>query len=405
MARRHERGATLVLAVVGMLALIAMAGLALDTAHVLLNKSRLQNALDAAALAGAKSLALSGSTGAARADASANFALNVAQYPELQRANVSLTTEFSTTLNPFTPGPAGPYVRASIAGFTTQMSLVAVLGINSMNVAGSAVAGPSPALTTACNIVPVVMCSNTAAGGPLYGYTKDQVVGLNQSAGNAGTIGVGNYGLLALGGNGANNVRNNLAGSYSSCASIGPTGVPTEPGVAAGPVSDGINTRFNQYKAGLTAAAYPPDVINTTAHQTSPSLQGTGITVTQNGQPATTANQINFNYANYTALRQAGSYDTQPLPSGTAAFDRRILAVPLGDCTGLANGKNTVVINGFACVFLLQQLGLGAGASTIYGQIISGCDANGQVGPAGGAAGAVGPYKIELYKSAGSADS
>ena len=402
MTRRSERGATLVLAVVGMLALIAMAGLALDTAHVLLNKSRLQNALDAAALAGAKSLALSASTATATTDAGTNFALNVAQYPELQRANVSLKTEFSTTLNPFTPGAAGPYVRATITGFTTQMSLVAVLGINSMNVAGSAVAGPSPALTTACDIVPVVMCATPAAGPPLYGYTANQVVGLNQTAGNAGTIGPGNYGLLALGGNGANIVRNNLAGSYSSCASIG-NSVPTEPGVAAGPVSDGINTRFNQYKAGLTAAQYPPDIINSAAHQTSPSLQGTGLSVTYNGQPATASN-INFSYSNYTALQQAGSYDTQPLPGGTAAFGRRILAVPLGDCTGLAHGSSNVAINGFACVFLLQQLGLGANASIIYGQIISGCGATGQVGPAPGP-GALGPFKIELYKSAGSADS
>jgi Flp pilus assembly protein TadG len=402
MARRRERGATLVLAVVGMLALIAMAGLALDTAHVLLNKSRLQNALDAAALAGAKGLALSANTGTATTYASANFALNVAQYPELKRANVSLKTEFSTTLNPFTPGAAGPFVRASVAGFTTQMSLVAVLGINSMNVAGSAVAGPSPALTTACNIVPVVMCSNTAAGPPLFGYTKDQVVGLNQTAGNAGTIGPGNYGLLALGGNGANNVRNNLAGSYAACATIGPGGVPTEPGVAAGPVSDGINTRFNQYKATLTATQYPPDIINTTAHQTSPSLQGTGITVTTPaGQPATASN-ISFNYSNYTTLQKAGTYDTQPLPSGTAAFDRRILAVPLGDCTGLATGSSKVKINGFACLFLLQHLGLGANANTIYGQIISGCNATGTTGPG---AGTTGPFTIELYKSAGSPDS
>jgi Flp pilus assembly protein TadG len=410
MTRRSERGATLVLAVVGMLALIAMAGLAIDTAHVLLNKSRLQNALDAAALAGAKGLALgepigtASAPGTASGDASANFLLNVAQYPELQRANLSLTTQFSTTLNPFTPGAAGPYVRASIAGFTTQMSLVAVLGINSMNIAGSAVAGPSPALTTACAIVPVAMCSTTAAGPPLYGYTPNQVVGLNQTAGNAGTIGPGNYGLLALGGKGAINVETNLAGSYSSCASIGP-GVNTEPGVAAGPVSDGINTRFGIYKdpGHLNAAAYPPDTINSTAHQTSPSLQGTGLSVTYNGQPATASN-INFSYSNYTALQQAKTYDTQPLPSGTAAFDRRILAVPLADCTGLAAGSSPIAINGFACVFLLQQMGLGANASTIYGQIISGCDANGTVGPVG-SAGAVGPYRIELYKSAGSADS
>jgi Flp pilus assembly protein TadG len=397
--RRRERGATLVLAVVGMLALIAMAGLALDTAHVLLNKSRLQSALDAAALAGAKGLDLTGSTVVANLDASANFTANLQPFKELKNANVTLTTQFSTTLNPFTPGAAGPYVRTSVAGFTTQMSLVQVLGINSLNVAGNAVAGPSPPLVTACNIVPLVVCSTTAAGPPLYGYSPDQVIGLNLSAGTAGTIGPGNYGLLRLGGPGGNVLSNNLAGSFSSCATLGTT-VPTQPGVVVGPVADGINTRFNSYKAGLSASDYPPDVINTAAHQTS--LSGNGTSVTQGGTTVTTGSQLTFNYANYTALRNAGSYDTQPLPGGTAAFDRRVAAVALGDCTGLANGAGTIGINGFACMFLLQQLGNGANANTIYAQIISGCSANGQIGPGPTV---IGPHKIELYKSAGSIDS
>jgi len=399
MVRRRERGATLVLAVVGMLALIAMAGLALDTAHVLLNKSRLQSALDAAALAGAKGLDLTGSTVVANADASANFGANLLPFKELKNANVTLTTQFSTTLNPFTPGGAGPYVRTSVAGFTTQMSLVQVLGINSLNVAGNAVAGPSPPLVTACNIVPLVVCSTTAAGPPLYGYSPDQVIGLNLSAGTAGTIGPGNYGLLRLGGPGGSVLSNNLAGSFSSCATLGTT-VPTQPGVVVGPVADGINTRFNAYKAGLSATDYPPDVINTAAHQTS--LSGTGTSVTQGGTTVTTASQLTFNYANYSALRNAGTYDTQPLPGGTAAFDRRVAAVALGDCTGLANGAGTIGINGFACMFLLQQLGNGANANTIYAQVIKGCSANGQIGPGPTV---LGPHKIELYKSAGSADS
>ena len=399
MVRRRERGATLVLAVVGMLALIAMAGLALDTAHVLLNKSRLQSALDAAALAGAKGLDLTGSTVVANADASANFGANLLPFKELKNANVTLTTQFSTTLNPFTPGGAGPYVRTSVTGFITQMSLVQVLGINSLNVAGNAVAGPSPPLVTACNIVPLVVCSTTAAGPPLYGYSPDQVIGLNLSAGTAGTIGPGNYGLLRLGGPGGNVLSNNLAGSFSSCATLGTT-VPTQPGVVVGPVADGINTRFNAYKAGLSATDYPPDVINTAAHQTS--LSGTGTSVTQGGTTVTTASQLTFNYANYSALRNAGTYDTQPLPGGTAAFDRRVAAVALGDCTGLASGASTIGINGFACMFLLQQLGNGANANTIYAQVIKGCSANGQIGPGPTV---LGPHKIELYKSAGSADS
>ena len=404
MTRRHERGATLVLVVVGLLALIAMAGLALDTAHVLLNKSRLQSALDAAALAGAKALDQSASTVTATAATGSVFKLNYenAQYPELQNAvngGLTLVTEYSATLNPFSPGtiPA-KFVRTSVTGFATQMSLISVLGISSINVAGNAVAGPSPPIVSACNVVPVFMCANPAQP-PLYGYQVDQVVGLNQVTGTTSAIGPGNYGLLSLGGNGANIVRNNLAGSYSSCVSTGPN-VPTEPGVAAGPVSQGINTRFNDYKAGLSPATYPPDVINTAAHQTTLTTDGNG-NIKQGSTVVTTASDLSFNYASYTALLKSQTYDTQPVPNGTAAFKRRILAVPLGDCTGAANGKNTVTVSGFACVFLLQQLPTGSN-DTIYGQIISSCDSGGKPGTGGGT---TGPYIIELYKSAGSPDS
>jgi Flp pilus assembly protein TadG len=412
MARQRERGATLVLVVVGLAALIAMAGLALDTSHVLLNKSRLQSALDAAALAAAKVLDQSALTSAATTAAGSVFTLNLAQYPELRNqvnGGLKLLTEYSSTLNPFSPGTTpAKFVRTSITGFTTQMSLVTVLGIASINVAGNAVAGPSPPIVTACNIVPVFMCGNPAQP-PLYGYQVDQVVGLNHVTGTTSPIGPGNYGLLALGGNGGSIVRTNLAGSYSSCVGEGPN-VPTEPGVAAGPVSQGINTRFNIYAAGLSSATFPPDPINTAAHQTSLTTDssGTGCApslppcIKQGSTVVTTASQLSFNYSNYTSLLRNQSYDTQPLPSpGTAAFGRRILAVPLGDCTGAANGKNAVTVSGFACVFLLQQLP-GGSNDTIYGQIISSCDAGGKPGIGGGT---TGPHIIELYKSAGSPDS
>jgi hypothetical protein len=402
MTRRHERGATLVLVVVGLLALIAMAGLALDTAHVLLNKSRLQSALDAAALAGAKWLDLSASTDTATLWAGRVFSANLTQYPELQKAvngGLTLVTEYSATLNPFSPGtiPA-KFVRTSVTGFATQMSLISVLGISSINVTGNAVAGPSPPIVSACNVVPVFMCANPA-NPPLYGYQIDQVVGLNQVTGSTSAIGPGNYGLLSLGGNGGNIVQNNLAGAYSSCVGTGPN-VPTETGVAAGPVSQGINTRFNQYKGGLSPDTYPPDVINTAAHQTSLTTDGSGK-IMQGSTVVTTASQLNFNYASYTSLLNSSSYDTPPAPNGPAAFKRRVLAVPLGDCTGAANGKNTVTVSGFACVFLLQQLPNGSN-DTIYGQIIGSCDAGGRPGTGGGTSG---PYIIELYKSAGSPDS
>jgi hypothetical protein len=398
-----------VLVVIGMLALLAMAGLAVDTAHVLLNKSRLQSALDAAALAAAKSLSQSTDTTVADKAAGDVFTLNyLGQYPELQSAvagGLKLTTEYSSTLIPFNAGTSPAlFVRASIAGFATQMSLISVLGITSMNVAGSAVAGPSPPLATACNIVPVFVCADTTVGtAPLFNFQVGQVLGLNLSAGSTSTIGPGNYGLLSIGGNGANLVKDNLAGDYANCASVN-NSVPTEPGVAAGPVADGINTRFNVYKGGLSSSTYPPDPVNSAAHQTSLTQAANGdvmqdATDISTITPASSqAAALTFNYSNY----NTASYDSTVPP---AVPKRRVLAVPLGNCTGLANGKNSVTVSGFACVFLLQALGNGANNNEIFAQITSGCDANGVPGAGGGGGPTTGPFTIELYKSAGSPDS
>jgi Flp pilus assembly protein TadG len=409
MARRRERGATLVLVVVGMLALLAMAGLAIDTAHVLLNKSRLQSALDAAALAAAKILSQSTNTASATLAAGSLFTSNLAQYPELQRAvnsGLQLTTEYSNTLNPFSPGTAPPlFVRTSINGFTTPMSLIAVLGINSINVAGSAVAGPSPALTTLCNIMPVFVCADTTKGtAPLFNYSIGQVVALNLTAGTTSTIGPGNYGLLQLGGPGGNVVQNNLAGDYANCASVNDT-PQTQTGVQTGPVSQGLNTRFDVYKGGLTSTQYPPDPIFSAAHQTSLTVDSTtgdtmqGTTDISKLPPANQAAALTFNYAKYTSMAPT-SYDMQVPP---AALQRRVLAVPLGNCNGLLTGTGTVKVNGFACVFLLQAVGQGAQNNQIFAQITSGCKATGT--PGTGGTSLIGPYKIELYKSAGSPDS
>lgn len=54
----RQRGAVTVLITAALIAVLAMAGLALDGGHLLLNKTRLQNAVDAAALSGAKTLSL-----------------------------------------------------------------------------------------------------------------------------------------------------------------------------------------------------------------------------------------------------------------------------------------------------------------------------------------------------------
>ena len=396
----------MVLVVIGLAALIGVAGLALDTGHVLLNKSRLQSSLDAAALAAAKVLDQSASTANATTAANSVFALNLAQYPELQSAvgsGLTMTTQYSATLIPFAAGTTpARFVRASVVGFTTRMSLASVLGIASVNVTGNAVAGPSPSLSEACNIVPILMCGNPAAAAPLFGYSVGQVVALNRVPGSnppGPELGPGNYNLLSLGGPGGSVLRTNFAGDYSACATINNT-VTTEPGVAAGPVTQGINTRFNQYQGPVSPAAYPPDVINSAAHQTSLTLDNSG-NVIQGAITNPTAAQLTFNWANYNALQPSGPYDTAPLPGGTAAFRRREVTAPIGDCSSAINGRGSVNVLGFACLFMLQQV-VNGGKHVVFAQVLQTCDAGGRPGAGSGS---TGPHVIELYKSAGSPDS
>lgn len=414
MVPQRERGVTIVLVLVALLALIGIAGLALDTAHVVLNKGRLQSALDSAALAAAKVLDQTASSAQATTAANTVFTLNVAQYPELQRATsggLSMTTQFSATLNPFSAGTTpAKFVRTSVTGFTIGTSLVAALGISSISVGGSAVAGPSATLQTVCNIVPIMVCADGAAAPPLFGYAVDQVLGLKKvpSSGATGaSLGPGNYNLVSVGGTGASIVRSNFAGSYSACATTGNT-LPTEPGVAAGPVEQGVNTRFNQYQGGVSASDYPPDVINSAAHQTSLDSSAQGCKkdcadgVWQGTTQVSTASQLTFNWDNYNSLQPSGPYDTQPRPSGTAGFRRREVAVPIGDCSTAVNGRGNISVLGFACLFLLQQMSTG-GQEQLYAQVIRNCETGGR--PGAGAGGGPGPHIIQLYKSAGSPDS
>jgi len=83
---RRQRGVALVIVVIALLAVLAMAGLALDASHMGYNKARLQSAVDAAALSAAKVLDETDNATDAAAAARATFDANAAAFPELLRA-------------------------------------------------------------------------------------------------------------------------------------------------------------------------------------------------------------------------------------------------------------------------------------------------------------------------------
>src|SRR6201999_2814472 len=104
--RRGERGATMVIAVIGMLALILATGLAVDISHFYTAKAQLQTAADAAALAAASQLN-STTGGIKNAVAEGTKALNGYDF----KNSVTLTSAnftFATNIN-------GSYVDYSTA--------------------------------------------------------------------------------------------------------------------------------------------------------------------------------------------------------------------------------------------------------------------------------------------------
>ena len=399
--RRQQRGITAVLVTVGLLGLLAMVGLALETGHLALNKSRLQNTVDAAALAAAKVLDETGSQAQATVAARSVFDLNAANQPELSRvlSGADVTVQYSNTLSPFAPGSApANYVRVFADNFTMWTGFTALVGIDQLSTAATAVAGPSAPITEPCDLVPMTVCGNPAAGSPNWGFSRDNVTVLKLAAPSAGvTIGPGNFQLISLGGTGANIVRQNLAGGYQGC--IDTDTVLTQPGNETGPVRQGLNTRFNQYQGGMRRTDYPPDrfitgqnpELDVAADDTTVILRGSGTVVTN-------VSQLSYSYSDYERDYASGN---PGLPSGKDR--RREIAVPIVDCAGANQGRSDLPVLTFGCFFLLQPLSQQAGGKEgyVYSQLISECSAAGAPGPVGG----TGIYKIVLHNDPASPDS
>lgn len=387
---RRQRGAVVVLVAAGLIAIIGMAGLALDLGDSYLSKTRLQNALDAAALSGAKTLTEGGSTTEAETDAIATFNLD----PRMADPALTPVIEFSDSLVPGFPSATDPdakYVRASVASYPREVWFAAVLGMTSRAVAGSAVAGPIPVGGCTGPILPVTICAKDPEGEcndeTCFGYpvgAEDEICLKSGSPGKGGSgkdgtgtggtckpfqVGTGNFQLLDLGcppgeGGGGACVRKNLAGGFNQCVAAGDNKtVESEPGNKAGPTVQGINTRFGEYQGGgLNATDYPPDVVT---HSDPNFWYST---------PASNA------YEDWLTDASKHDYPEDGIPPGTKK--RRVVAVPISKCVEDEHGVTTLEVKKIACFYLTKpakQGGPGGGNAEIYGQLIkaSECPVNG----------------------------
>jgi hypothetical protein len=403
---RRQDGAVLALFAIALVVMLGIVGLALDGGHGMLNKTRLQNVVDAAALSAAKTLDISnGDVVLAELEALDMFAVNAAEsgHGEIAEAfnggNLTVTVQFSETLDPFVPGTApAAYVRVIATGLNLPGWFIPVMGVNEKRVGASAVAGPSPTLGQVCNVAPMMACGNDDdPTDPFYGYDPGDVTVLKTSAGGAGAeVGPGNFQLIRLdGATGANDLRHALAGNFDSCVSTQGDTVPTEPGNTVGPVAQGLNTRLGQYSGPLSGSQdeYPPDKV---LDQITPLTEQDGVVYYQ-GTPDPQPEDLPFSYEDYVANINNAGFWNEYAPQGVEF--RRVLRLPVGNCDGTVNGQGDVPVLGVLCFFLLQEVTQKGNEAEVYGQFMGAdgtCPVTGKAGPIPTTG--PGPYTIQLYK-------
>jgi hypothetical protein len=420
---RRQEGSVSVLMVIALAVMGMMAALALDGGHMLLNKTRLQNAVDAAALSGAKTLSqVAGGMNSASTTRTA--ALNTL----VQNANATGNNELATAVGgnagafavvelassvygPFSfPGPAdAKYVRVSVAsynltGFFWNFAQVfGTGGLGAKAVAAIATAGPSP--TSPCDLAPLMICGDSTkynpAAGMFWGFQFGDLQVLKSAAGNSSPIGPGNFQLLDFG-SGGSAVREDLAGGGKVCRNVGDN-VTTAPGNKAGPASQGLNTRFGIYNGPVSASDYPPDLVTTSSTPAityddsvnPPQNKYKGQNVTSsNGNLTAGANAI-FDYNDWRASVAACVAGGSGCQGGV--FERRMLKIVVGDCTGKNNGATSIPVLGFGCYFVVQPMDGGGGDAQIFGQFVQECEGDNVAGPSPSTDS--GPQIIQLYKT------
>jgi Flp pilus assembly protein TadG len=331
---KRERGSILATSAIGMLSVLLAAGLAVDISRFYLTKTELQNAADAAALAAASGLntsALGITQAADRAVAAMNkydFNHTGVTFP---RDNVLFAKNLDGPYIGETPAKAQAaairFVKVTTPAEPVGVSFaVSVLG-NSKNLTATATAGYSVPLNIICNFLPVSVIDY---GTPI---TAGQTYTFRASSGTS--VSPGNYQILAVAGEGGKDVRIGLGAGVDKCASPGAVyAVDTKPGVTAGAVRQGVNTRFDEYVTSqVDPALMPPD---TNIHE-----------------------GADYKYDDYKNGVNAQA------PKHAAKFGRRVVIIPIVKQEEYDGGRNTVKFNRFGVFFLRTKVGGGSGGELV----------------------------------------
>lgn len=332
-SRKNERGSVLATSTLGMLCFLLAVGLGVDISRLYTAKTELQNAADAAALAAA-----SGLNGFSQGITTAtDRAVQVMNSYDFNKTNVVFKradVRFARNLDDFDKGLDMSEGTASGANVAKDIRFVKVktpaapvvvtfatmvIGAN-RNLQADATAGMSVPLNVFNGYLPVFVVDNDD-GTALVPGTMYTFRGAPQNS-----VSPGNYQALAIDGAGGSDDREGLASGVKRI--VGPGGfVDTKPGVTAGAIRQGINTRFDEYAAGMSPTDYPPD---------------TNI-----------AEDITYEqYVNGTVTKS---------PGHTGVAGRRVVLIPIVKINQLEGGRTEVQIDRFGAFFLRSKVSGGNG--------------------------------------------
>lgn len=377
-SRPGQRGSGTVIAALSLTGMLLATALAVDVSRWYLAATELQNAADAAALAGASGLSSTApDNGVSLAVSRAVAAMN--NY-DFNSTSVSISDEnvrFAINLSEFDDGATpvderGMSAEDAAASETPprfmQVALPAhavgasfarlVLEGDSVNLRRRAVAGKSAPLNRLCNVASLSVVQDDVGGAPLNLSMEpgDPNYDTCTSAENitrftsgctyvirlppGGSVEAGNFLVLAFGDDrGGSDVRDRLARGSESCYEVGDE-ITTEPGVSAGPVRQGIDARFDDYGGGLSPDDYPPDI---------------------NIQTGITYEQYLSGLTDYYASGAVNSHMTLANLDHNPVSNRRVMLVPVVNLSEYDPGRNEVTVSRFAAFFLQNKVANGSG--------------------------------------------
>lgn len=374
----RQKGLIAIFVTAAFLFIAGIATFAIDINHAYMDKSKLQNAVDSAALAAATVINGEGTvengdaTVVETLDAIIGFGGNselaeIKNYLEVTYSDDPTNGASFVDSASYSSSSDYIYVRVAIAGYPLNNFLITLFGVDKY-VSASAVAGPS-ASTTPNAIVPIAVCQGSDDVTD-SGYINGQVYAVKSTL---SALGSGNFQYLALeDATGADILSESLAGGYNGDLAVGDS-ILTEPGGNTNKGINGVNSRLGtQQRNSLDATLYPPDKYTKEPEELA-EIDSDGNVLYYEDDPDNAWHYDDYEAELKACVKGASNDDCNTYYNSSAANDRRTLIVPVVDCSGGPSGRTYVTITKFACFFLLQSMDKIGNELAMFGEFIESC--------------------------------